>query len=431
MDLIEEVASDEVMDIAYTWLCQQRRKWSHNDAVWDLRRNWTAMKPALQQETLHGEVRLGPVEVVHTPEGERRQFWSARDALVLKAVAVVLGRLLRPKLSRNCFHLAGRVGGKAAVRKAVQALAQGGHVFKSDVASYYATISHAKLWDMVCEHVPDKGVRRIVWQCLKRTECDKGLYSHPRRGIPLGCPLSPLMGGLYLKGLDEAMENLGVSYCRFMDDWLILAPTRWRLRRCIAVVNRILVSLGLEKHPEKTFVGKASKGFCFLGYHFTPRGLGISEGTGNAFCERICRLYEQGAGQARIGRYVRNWVRWAEAGLCVPLWTAKPRVGGAAPGMCPQRILRLRFDSAQWSVRQDRHSDANRGDANILHGKGRSMGEQQGKPKWKTPKLIEVVQRMPEEGVLDSCQNQGSGTASASGAADCWLQLPKSCQKCA
>ncbi|NEO95090.1 MAG: hypothetical protein F6K56_34805, partial [Moorea sp. SIO3G5] len=37
-------------------------------------------------------------------------------------------------------------------------------------------------------------------------------------GISLGCPLSPLMGALYLKPLDDRMAELGCFYVRYMDD---------------------------------------------------------------------------------------------------------------------------------------------------------------------------------------------------------------------
>ncbi len=34
------------------------------------------------------------------------------------------------------------------------------------------------------------------------------------------------------------MARSGLFYVRFMDDILVLAPTRWRLRKAVKVVNR-------------------------------------------------------------------------------------------------------------------------------------------------------------------------------------------------
>ncbi len=66
------------------------------------------------------------------------------------------------------------------------------------------------------------------------------------------------------------MERLGLFYVRFMDDVLVLAPSRWKLRRAVRAVNEILQTLRREKHPDKTFIGRIEKGFDFLGYHFGP-----------------------------------------------------------------------------------------------------------------------------------------------------------------
>ncbi len=49
------------------------------------------------------------------------------------------------------------------------------------------------------------------------------------------------------------MERSGLFYVRSMGDILVLAPTRWRLRKAIKAV---LGSLCLLNHPEKTFVGR-------------------------------------------------------------------------------------------------------------------------------------------------------------------------------
>ena len=50
-----------------------------------------------------------------------------------------------------------------------------------------------------------------------------------------------------------------------MDDVLVLARSRWQLRRAVKVVNQALGALSLEKHPAKTFIGRIERGFDFLG----------------------------------------------------------------------------------------------------------------------------------------------------------------------
>lgn len=96
---------------------------------------------------------------------------------------------------------------------------------------------------------------------------------------------------------------------------MIVAPTRWKLRDTVRIVNETLNSLRVEKHPDKTFVGRVERGFDFLGYYLKPGMLHISLSTLKHFAQRITRLYEQGADSGSIGKYVRHWVKWVREGL--------------------------------------------------------------------------------------------------------------------
>ena len=64
------------------------------------------------------------------------------------------------------------------------------------------------------------------------------------------------MGALFLDLLDQRMEDTKLFYIRFMDDWIVLAPTRWKLRKAVRIVNETLAELQVEQHPDKTFVGR-------------------------------------------------------------------------------------------------------------------------------------------------------------------------------
>ena len=62
------------------------------------------------------------------------------------------------------------------------------------------------------------------------------------------------------------MALSGPFYVRFMDDILVISPTRWKIGKAVKVVNGMLGSLDSEKHPDKTFIGRIEKCFDFLGY---------------------------------------------------------------------------------------------------------------------------------------------------------------------
>ena len=199
------------------------------------------------------------------------------------------------------------------------ALATNRFVLRTDVKSYYASIDHLLLMDRLALYIRDRVILNLLGQYLRRSAERGGWFWDCERGISLGCPLSPLIAAFFLDQLDRRMTGTGLFYVRFMDDILVLAPTRWKLRRAATLVNEILGSLRLEKHPDKTFIGRIERGFDFLGFHFSREGLGLAKATIQRFVERAARLYEQGLEQpngcSRLGMYVRRWVGWAKGGL--------------------------------------------------------------------------------------------------------------------
>ena len=190
------------------------------------------------------------------------------------------------------------------------------YVFRTDVKKYYASINHEILFHQLQTCIADTRVLDVLKGYVTRVIYDAGRYKDVECGISLGCPLSPLMGALYLKPLDELMSKSVLFYARFMDDWVILAPNRWKLRAIIRRVNQILAGLKIKQHPDKTFVGRIARGFDFLGYSFSASGLcGLARKSCQNMLARVHQLYEQGASHERIGEYVRHWWRWALAGI--------------------------------------------------------------------------------------------------------------------
>jgi len=317
MSILAEIVSDVRLDAAYEWLCRCRRDYSANSDIWNFRRDWAGEKDRIKGDILSGRYRFSLLSRINAWGWRGADLWSARDALVLKSMALVLGEHL--PVSRACTHIKGHGGAKHAVREVRENLSDNRFVFRTDVKSYYASIDHLLLLDQLAVHIKDRRVLNLVGQYLRRTAERGGSFWDYEKGISLGCPLSPLIGAFFLNALDAAAARLRVFYVRFMDDILILAPTHWQLRRAVKVVNQTLGALDLEKHPDKTFIGRIERGFDFLGYHFSPAGLAMAAKTIANYIEKASRLYEQKRGTvsavAALGVYVRRWVGWAHAGL--------------------------------------------------------------------------------------------------------------------
>jgi hypothetical protein len=246
---IADIVTDEILDAAYTWLCKRRKDWSASADVWRFRQNWLQEKERLREELLTGTYEielLNRITLDRNGQQEDIDLWSARDAWVMKALSLALQQHL--SLSKQCTHLKEHGGDKYAVRQVLEQLPNYKFVLKTDVQSYYASIDHQLLLDRLATYISDQRVLNLIGQYLRRCAERGGLYWEHKKGIALGSPVSPIIGAFFLSELDAALEKLGLFHVRFMDDILVLAPTRWKLRKAVRLVNQVLASLRLSKH---------------------------------------------------------------------------------------------------------------------------------------------------------------------------------------
>ena len=196
--------------------------------------------------------------------------------MIIKVLTGIVQEKLKPFLAKTCYHLKGHGGLKGAVRDVMKQLPKYKFFCKTDVHSYYDSIDHYTMLMRLHDYIEDRTIIGYIWQVLNRCVEWGGLYQDIKKGIPRGSSLSPLLGAFYLMELDRKMEKLDVKYFRYMDDILILTPTRWKLKKAIRVLNQTFNELGLEQHPDKTLIGRVERGFDFLGYHFEREGLSVA-----------------------------------------------------------------------------------------------------------------------------------------------------------
>lgn len=204
----------------------------------------------------------------------------------------------------------GHGGLKAAVREVQQRLPEYGNVLRTDVKGFYESIDQSILLAQLAAQIDDPLLLELLGQAIQRTVERGGLYWDIRTGISCGCPLSPLLGALYLKVLDErhraVLRALHGRRPGADEDPLAIAA------RC-AHAEPDLRRTEVSQHPEKTFIGGIEREFDFLGHCFCHGPLRLAQQTLQNHATRIHRLYEQQktapAGAARLDEYVTCWRR--------------------------------------------------------------------------------------------------------------------------
>ncbi|HHC3508963.1 TPA: reverse transcriptase domain-containing protein [Klebsiella pneumoniae] len=287
----DDLRDAQRLDDAWAWLCESRKTAPANADIWHLRQRWPACREAFLRKLQSGEHHLSPMLVV----GTRRQvMWSAEDALALKWVALSITPSI--PVHEKCEHVKGHGGGRSSVRRISQSLTENGYrwVCRTDIKGYYGAINKETLMLQLREHITRPAYLTILTQYIHYSVEEGGEFYTPEKGIARGCALSPLMGALHLRAVDNYFAHQHkIYYGRYMDDFVILTYSRWQLRKQVKQLNKYLASLGFEKHPDKTFIGKVSRGFDWLGAWLTDKGVvGIAPRALTNHREKVRRLYE-------------------------------------------------------------------------------------------------------------------------------------------
>ena len=313
-NLMSQVASIKVLGQAFAHVRHARIKAHYNDDIWHLSSKKDQVIARIRQSLLQGTYQLQPLTICH---GYSR--WCAEDAVVLKALSVVISEALNVKPVSNTMdvssasHLKGQGGIKGALAKAHKIARSKRHHFmiKTDIKSFYQSIHHQTLLSQCSKAIHDTRILDLIEQYCERCEIMGGHHTVvKRRGIPMGCPLSPLMGAVYLTPIDQMVKGTSCAYVRYMDDFIIFIQSRFQLRRMLKRLYGVLKDLKLTLAQDKTYIGRISHGFNFLGFHHHPSGVGVSPKTLSRMFQKLAWLYEQQASRKRLQAYLKRWQTW-------------------------------------------------------------------------------------------------------------------------
>jgi RNA-directed DNA polymerase len=232
----------------------------------------------LREAVASGIYQPHPLKQVLIPKelGKMRELRipTVRDRIVQQALLNVLVPLVEPTFSDCSFAYRPNLSIIKAVEKVAQWRDRGyTWVLDADIVKYFDSIDHQILLVQLRQHLDHPGLL-----CLIKAWISSGILTErglelPEKGIPQGSVVSPLLANIYLDKFDRAICDGDLQLVRYADDFLILARSPERIRQAYTEVVKLLHTLKLNIHPEKTQITNFEHGFCFLGHGFLENAI--------------------------------------------------------------------------------------------------------------------------------------------------------------
>ena len=246
-----------------------------------LKTEWSEQKQQLQEELKTGGYKPKPALRGWIPKMGSKELRplgipAIRDRVVQTALRAVLEPIFERDFAEQSYGFRPQRGALEALER-VESLLRSGYtwVVDADLKSYFDTIPHERLMQMIKQRVADGKVLKLLEQYLKAGVMDshKG-WQATEQGTPQGAVISPLLANLYLTPLDQLMEQQGWEMVRYADDFVVCARTEAEALAALRQIKAWVEQANLRLHPDKTRIVNAAirGGFDFLGYHFEQYG---------------------------------------------------------------------------------------------------------------------------------------------------------------
>jgi group II intron reverse transcriptase/maturase len=236
-----------------------------------MQENWDRIK----QEIIEGKYRpqavLG-VEIPKTSGGKR-----------LLGIPTVIDRLIQQSIHQVLYPMydiefSGYSYGFRIGRNAHQAIVQAQtyinsgyqYILDFDLKSFFDIVNHDYLMSLLNRKIKDRLLLKLIRRYLQSGMMLGGIVQQREQGTPQGSPLSPLLSNILLTELDKELENRGLRFVRYADDFSIFVKSkRASLRVKSKITNFVENKLHLKINEQKSQICRPIQYFM-LGYGFVP-----------------------------------------------------------------------------------------------------------------------------------------------------------------
>lgn len=246
----------------------------HRTAVRQFEKKLFGELSRLQQQVLDGSYRPEPMASfwINDPKWRLIHAPSFRDRVLHHALIYQVGPVLDRSLVDDTFACRQGRGTIAAVKRCQQHMQRFRWYVKVDMASYFASISHSILLQLLCRKFKDKRLLELFRVIVDGHQGDKG------KGLPIGALTSQHFANYYLAGFDRLLlEQIGArGMVRYMDDviWWVddrdMAKNSWQ-----RVCDWLMRERGLVL-KNGSVINRSNVGGTFCGYRVLPQQIRLT-----------------------------------------------------------------------------------------------------------------------------------------------------------
>ena len=228
--------------------------------------NLDANLASLHERFKSGSYRAPPVRRVHLPKGRGKTrpigIPTIEDKVLQRAVVMVLEAVYEQDFKPFSwgFRPGKRMHDALSELRSWLMDSNGGWVLEVDIESFFDSVDHATLRELLSQRVRDGVILRTIGKWLNAGVMEDGQHRRPRVGTPQGGVISPLLANVYLHHVfdvwfdDEVRSHLRgrAHVARFADDIVIAFEREDDARRVMKVLPKRFGKYGLTLHPDKT-----------------------------------------------------------------------------------------------------------------------------------------------------------------------------------
>jgi len=209
--------------------------------------------------------------ILRDPKTRKISKSDFRDRIIHHAICNIIEPIFQKTFIHDSF--ANRIGKGTPnaikrfdifKRKSSQNNTKKCYVLKADIKSYFQTVDHEILLEILSKRIEDKQIMLLITKILRNYET-----KDQHKGMPLGNLTSQFFANVYLNELDQFVKHKlrAKYYIRYVDDFVILNQSKKKLQEHMIQINKFLLEqLKLTLRPDKSQIIKLEKGINFLGF---------------------------------------------------------------------------------------------------------------------------------------------------------------------